>query len=56
MPPTWCEIDASVSRALTQFNGLNAKNKELAGKAVGMLVFPCVAKRGLPHCSKPATA
>ena len=41
------EIDASVSQALTQFYALNAKNKELADKAAGMLVFPRITKGGV---------
>jgi len=40
------EIDASVSKAMKQFYALNAKNKELAGKAAGMLVFPRITKAG----------
>lgn len=40
------EIDASVSKALKQFYALNAKNKELADKAAGMLVFPSITKGG----------
>jgi lipid-binding SYLF domain-containing protein len=40
------EIDASVSKALKQFYTLSPKNKELAGKAAGMLVFPRITKAG----------
>jgi lipid-binding SYLF domain-containing protein len=40
------EIDANVSKALKQFYALNPKNKELAGKAAGMLVFPRITKAG----------
>jgi lipid-binding SYLF domain-containing protein len=41
------EIDASVSQALKQFYALNAKHKELADKAAGMLVFPRITKGGV---------
>lgn len=41
------EIDANVSRAVKQFYALNSKNKELAGKASGMLVFPRITKAGV---------
>lgn len=40
------EIDASASKAMKQFYTLNDKNKELAGKAAGMLVFPRITKAG----------
>ena len=40
------EIDASVSKAMKQFYTLSPKNKELAGKAAGMLVFPRITKAG----------
>jgi lipid-binding SYLF domain-containing protein len=40
------EIDASVSKAMKQFYTLSPKNKELAGKAEGMLVFPRITKAG----------
>jgi lipid-binding SYLF domain-containing protein len=40
------EIDASVSKALKQFYALSPKNKELAGKAAGMLVFSRITKAG----------
>ena len=41
------EIDASVSKALNQFYELNAKNKELAENAAGMLIFPHITKGGV---------
>jgi len=41
------EIDASVSQALKQFYAMNAKHKELADKAAGMLVFPRITKGGV---------
>jgi lipid-binding SYLF domain-containing protein len=41
------EIDASVSKSLDQFYALNGKNKELADKAAGMLVFPSITKGGV---------
>ncbi len=41
------EIDANVGKALNQFHALNSKNKELAGKAAGMLVFPRITKAGV---------
>jgi lipid-binding SYLF domain-containing protein len=41
------DIDASVSKALTQFYAHNPKNKELADKAAGMLVFPSITKGGV---------
>ena len=40
------EVDAGVSKALIQFYALNAKNKDLADKAVGMLIFPHITKGG----------
>src|SRR3989344_294360 len=40
------EIDASVGKVLKQFYTLNSKNKELAGKAAGMLVFSRITKAG----------
>lgn len=40
------EIDASVSQAVKQFYTLSPKNKEFAGKAAGMLVFPRITKAG----------
>jgi lipid-binding SYLF domain-containing protein len=40
-------IDVSVSQALTKFYAQNPKNKELADKAVGMLVFPSITKGGV---------
>lgn len=41
------EIDVSVSQTLKQFYALNAKNKDLADKAAGMLVFPHITKGGV---------
>ncbi|KAF0190814.1 MAG: lipoprotein [Gammaproteobacteria bacterium] len=41
------DIDASVSKALIQFYALNAKHKDLAAKAAGMLVFPSITKGGV---------
>ena len=41
------EIDASVSQALKQFYAHNLKHKELADKAIGMLVFPHITKGGV---------
>ena len=43
---TKAEIDASADRALTHFYALNPKHKELAGKAVGILIFGRVTKGG----------
>ena len=43
---TKAEIDASADRALEHFYTLNAKHKELANKAVGMLIFGRVTKGG----------
>ncbi|MHB8474420.1 MAG: lipid-binding SYLF domain-containing protein [Sulfuricaulis sp.] len=40
------ELDASVSKTVKQFYALSPKNKELAGKAAGMLVFPRITKAG----------
>jgi len=39
-------IDVSVSQALTKFYAQNPTNKDLAAKAVGMLVFPSITKGG----------
>lgn len=41
------KIDTNVSESLTQFYAHNAKNKGLADKAVGMLIFPRVTKAGV---------
>lgn len=41
------EIDASVSKALKQFDVLNPKNSELMEKAAGSLVFPRITKAGV---------
>jgi lipid-binding SYLF domain-containing protein len=43
---TKAELNASASKALTHFYDLGAKNKELAGKAKGILIFPSVTKAG----------
>jgi lipid-binding SYLF domain-containing protein len=43
---TKAEISASADRAITRFYALNPKNKELAGKAAGMLIFGRVTKGG----------
>lgn len=40
------EIDASADSALQRFYTLNPRNKELAGKAMGVLVFGKVTKAG----------
>ena len=40
------EIDADVQDVLKDFYYLSAGNKELAGKAAGILVFPSVVKAG----------
>jgi lipid-binding SYLF domain-containing protein len=40
------EINKHVAQTLTQFNSLNAGNKNLIGKSAGMLVFPKVTKAG----------
>ncbi len=40
------EIDASVNKTVKQFYALNPKNKDLARKAAGMLVFPRITKAG----------
>ena len=40
------EIDTNVSQALKQFYAHNPKHKELADKAVGMLVFPRITTAG----------
>lgn len=40
-------IDVSVDEALKQFYALNPANKDLAGKAAGMLVFPHITKGGV---------
>ena len=44
--PTKAELNASASQALTQFYDLSPKNKDLAGKAAGILIFPTVTKAG----------
>jgi lipid-binding SYLF domain-containing protein len=40
------QIDASADRAITRFYALNPQNKELAGKAAGVLIFGRVTKGG----------
>jgi len=44
--PTKAELNASASKALTHFYDLSPKNKDLAGKAAGILIFPEVTKAG----------
>ncbi len=44
---TKAEVDANVTKALDQFYALNPKNKDLAGKSAGMLVFPQITKAGV---------
>ncbi len=41
------EIDPNVNQTLTQFYAQHAKNKGLAEKAAGMLIFPRITKAGL---------
>ncbi|HWZ62726.1 MAG TPA: YSC84-related protein [Steroidobacteraceae bacterium] len=43
---TRAQIDASADKALAHFYALNPKHKELADKAVGMLIFGRVTKGG----------
>lgn len=43
---TKAELDASANKAMKHFYTLGSKNKELAGKAAGILVFPSVTKAG----------
>jgi lipid-binding SYLF domain-containing protein len=49
--PTWAhtkaEIDRSAHRALKQFYALNPTNRDLVGKAAGVLVFGHVTKGGV---------
>jgi len=40
------ELDASANTAMEHFNALGTMNKELAGKAAGILIFPKVTKGG----------
>jgi lipid-binding SYLF domain-containing protein len=40
------EIDASANKAIARFYALNPKNKELADKALGILIFGRVTKGG----------
>jgi lipid-binding SYLF domain-containing protein len=44
---TKSEIDHNAARALKQFYALNPANRELAGKAAGVLVFGHVTKGGV---------
>lgn len=44
---TKAQIDVSADRALKDFYTLNPTNRELAGKAVGMLIFGRVTKGGV---------
>lgn len=41
------KLDESVNQALTKFYAHNPTHKELADKAVGMLVFPSITKGGV---------
>ena len=41
------QIDASADKALHHFFALNPANRQLAGKAAGILIFPHVAKGGI---------
>jgi lipid-binding SYLF domain-containing protein len=43
---TKAQIDARVSTALTQFQGLNPSNSKLISDAAGVLIFPRVTKAG----------
>jgi lipid-binding SYLF domain-containing protein len=43
---TKAELNASSSKALKHFYTLGSMNKELAGKAKGILIFPSVTKAG----------
>jgi lipid-binding SYLF domain-containing protein len=43
---TKAELDASAKKALDHFYTLGSMNKELAGKAAGILIFPTVTKAG----------
>lgn len=43
---TKAELDASANKALKHFYTLGSMNKELAGKAAGILIFPSVTKAG----------
>jgi hypothetical protein len=42
------ELDAHVRAAIQDLYRTSAAAKELAGKSVGMLVFPTVVKAGFP--------
>lgn len=41
------EIDTNVNQALTQFYAQHTKNKDLAEKAAGILIFPRITKGGV---------
>ena len=43
---TKAELDASATKAMKHFYTLGTMNKELAGKAAGILIFPKVTKAG----------
>jgi lipid-binding SYLF domain-containing protein len=43
---TKAELNASANKALTHFYDLSPKNKDLADKAAGILIFPTVTKAG----------
>jgi lipid-binding SYLF domain-containing protein len=43
---TKAEIDASADKAIARFYAINPKNKELADKAAGILIFGRVTKAG----------
>lgn len=43
---TKAELEASANKALAHFYTLGSMNKELAGKAAGILIFPTVTKAG----------
>jgi lipid-binding SYLF domain-containing protein len=43
---TKAELNASADKALKHFYTLGSMNKELAGKAAGILIFPSVTKAG----------
>jgi lipid-binding SYLF domain-containing protein len=43
---TKAELDASAKKALEHFYTLGSMNKELVGKAAGILIFPTVTKAG----------
>src|SRR5664279_896052 len=43
---TKAQLDASATKAMKHFYTLGTMNKELAGKAAGILIFPKVTKAG----------